>query len=47
MNRITKKFEELKILNKKAFIGYLTAGDPNIEKTKELVYAYRCTREVW
>lgn len=39
MNRITRKFEELKTINRKAFIGYLTAGDPNIEKTEELVYA--------
>lgn len=34
MNRITAKFEELKKQGKKALIGYLTAGDPNI-KTSE------------
>ncbi|WP_113675526.1 tryptophan synthase subunit alpha [Vallitalea guaymasensis] len=39
MNRITKKFQELQSKNKKAFIGYLTAGDPNIKKTEEFVYA--------
>ncbi|MCT4598013.1 MAG: tryptophan synthase subunit alpha [Vallitalea sp.] len=39
MNRITKKFQELQSLNKKAFIGYLTAGDPDISKTEEFVYA--------
>jgi tryptophan synthase alpha chain len=39
MNRITKKFQELQSKNKKAFIGYLTAGDPDIDKTKEFVDA--------
>ena len=34
MNRITAKFEELKKQGKKALIGYLTAGDPNL-KTSE------------
>ena len=29
MNRITKKFEELKKAGRKGLIGYLTAGDPN------------------
>ncbi len=37
MSRIEKKFQELK--GKSAFIGYITAGDPTIEKTKELVIA--------
>ena len=32
MSRINKAFE-----NKKAFIGFLTAGDPNLEKTEEYV----------
>ena len=36
MNRITKKFAELKKINKTAFIGYVTGGDPTIEKTVEL-----------
>lgn len=39
MNRITAKFDELKKQGKTAFIGYLTAGDPSIEKTVELVHA--------
>jgi len=34
MNRITAKFEELNRQHKKAFIGYLTAGDPDV-KTSE------------
>ena len=37
MSRIGKKFEEL--AGKTAFIGYITAGDPSIEKTKDLVLA--------
>ncbi|MCI8562977.1 MAG: tryptophan synthase subunit alpha [Lachnospiraceae bacterium] len=32
MNRIKKAFD-----NKKAFIGFLTAGDPTLEKTEEFV----------
>lgn len=32
MSRIYKAFE-----NKKAFIGFLTAGDPNLDKTEEFV----------
>ena len=39
MNRITAKFEELKAQRKTAFIGYLTAGDPSIDKSPELVAA--------
>jgi len=30
INRITEKFTTLKALGKKAFIGYLTAGDPDL-----------------
>jgi tryptophan synthase alpha chain len=36
MNRITAKFNELKAQGRTAFIGYLTAGDPSIDKTPEL-----------
>lgn len=39
MNRIDKKFIELKEKGKKAFIGFITAGDPTLEKTKSLVSA--------
>lgn len=39
MNRITAKFNELKKIDKTAFIGYVTGGDPSIEKTVELVHA--------
>ena len=34
MNRITKKFEELKNAGQKGLIGYLTAGDPNPEASE-------------
>ncbi|PKM49448.1 MAG: tryptophan synthase subunit alpha [Firmicutes bacterium HGW-Firmicutes-7] len=39
MNRIDKKFIELKEKNKKAFIGFITAGDPTLAKTSDLVHA--------
>lgn len=39
MNRIDKKFEDLKAINQKAFIGFVTGGDPDIEQTKKLVLA--------
>lgn len=37
MNRIDKKFNELKRKRKKAFIVYVTAGDPDMNVTKKLV----------
>ena len=40
MNRIDKKFQELKLKNKKAFIAFITAGDPNLKTTQELVLAF-------
>ncbi|MFH0763800.1 MAG: tryptophan synthase subunit alpha [Candidatus Omnitrophota bacterium] len=39
MNRIDKKFKELKRRKKKAFIVYITAGDPNLSVTEKLVIA--------
>ncbi len=39
MNRIEKKFKELKQTGKKALISYVTAGDPSIEATESLIYA--------
>lgn len=39
MNRINKRFEELQANNQKAFIGYITAGDSNLDETEEYVYA--------
>ena len=38
-NRIEKKFQELKAEKKKAFIAFLTAGDPNLKTTTQLIPA--------
>ncbi|MBI9018188.1 MAG: tryptophan synthase subunit alpha [Phycisphaerae bacterium] len=37
MNRLENKFEELKKLGQKALVGYLTAGDPDIETSKKIL----------
>ena len=37
MNRIDGKFKELKSRKKKAFIAYITAGDPSLAMTKRIV----------
>jgi tryptophan synthase alpha chain len=39
MNRIEKKFQELKKENKKAFIVFITAGYPNLKVTGKLTMA--------
>lgn len=39
INRIDKKFKELKKKKKKAFIAYITAGDPNLATTAKIVLA--------
>jgi tryptophan synthase alpha chain len=39
MGRIEEKFNELKATGKKALVVYLTAGDPDLEKTREFVLA--------
>ena len=39
MTRIEKRFAQLKSEGRKAFIPYLTAGDPNLGATHELVLA--------
>src|ERR1700677_2655196 len=38
-NRIDRKFLELKARGQKAFVAYITAGDPNPETTPALVWA--------
>jgi len=38
MGRIGNKFEELRGKNEKALIVYLTAGDPSLDRTKELIF---------
>lgn len=37
MGRIERKFRDLKKREEKALVAYLTAGDPNLEKTKEII----------
>lgn len=37
MTRISRKFQSLKKENRKAFIAYIMAGDPDIPRTKEMV----------
>lgn len=39
MNRIEACFESLKSDGKTAFIPYITAGDPTLERTKEIILA--------
>jgi tryptophan synthase alpha chain len=39
MGRIEERFKALNKEGRKAFVAYLTAGDPGIEKTKELIMA--------
>jgi len=38
-NRIDRKFRELKARGQKAFVAYITAGDPRPETTPDLVWA--------
>ena len=40
MNRIDRKFSELRKKRKKAFIPFVTAGDPDLATTRELVLAF-------
>ena len=37
MSRIAQKFEELRHQGRKAFIAYITAGDPTLDATEKLV----------
>lgn len=39
MNRLQEVLTDNKLNNKKSFIGYLTAGDPDINKLEPLLYA--------
>ena len=38
MNRIEKKLKELSQDNQKAFVGYIVAGDPDLESSLELMH---------
>ena len=37
MNRIDQRFQELRAAGKKGFVAYIAAGDPTLEKTREIV----------
>jgi len=39
MNRINKKFNELREKNEKALVTYVTAGDPDLSITEKIIYA--------
>lgn len=38
-NRIDDRFEQLRLKKRKAFVAYITAGDPNLRATEGLVWA--------
>ncbi|MFH0826459.1 MAG: tryptophan synthase subunit alpha [Candidatus Omnitrophota bacterium] len=40
MNRIDKKFRELRRAHKKAFIAFITAGYPNLQTTRKLILEF-------
>src|SRR4051812_46415935 len=40
MNRIEARFNNLRASGKKGFVVYIGAGDPNLERTRELVVAF-------
>jgi len=40
VNRIEKLFRKLRTQHKKAFIPYIMAGDPSLERTKEIVLMF-------
>ena len=40
MNRIDLKFKQLKTQKRKAFIAYITAGDPDLATTEALVLSF-------
>jgi tryptophan synthase alpha chain len=39
MTRIEKTFQDLKAANRKAFIPYITAGDPNLKASTDIILA--------
>jgi len=45
-NRIENRFEELKTKNEKAFITYITAGLPDMDRTKEIIKAQNGVTDV-
>ena len=41
MTRVEARFDQLKAEEKKAFIAYLTAGDPTLEDTVDIVLRFK------
>ena len=39
MNRLNERFAELRSKNQRAFVAYICAGDPSLEKTRDIVLA--------
>ena len=39
-NRIDQKFAELRAAGQKALIAYISAGDPHLDATRELAWAF-------
>ena len=39
MNRLDQRFAELRAANQRAFVAYICAGDPTLEKTRDVVLA--------
>jgi tryptophan synthase alpha chain len=39
-NRIDQKFADLRAVGRKALIAYISAGDPNLDATRELAWAF-------
>lgn len=42
MNRINRKFKELKLKNQKAFIAFITCGDPSLRESGKIADALEC-----
>src|SRR5688572_31823995 len=40
LNRIDQKFADLRAAGQKALIAYISAGDPNLDATRELALAF-------
>lgn len=40
MNRIETRFKQLRASKKKGFVVYIGAGDPDLEKTRDLTLAF-------
>lgn len=47
MNRLDQRFAELRSKNQSAFVAYICAGDPSLEKTRDIVLALeKCGADV-